>query len=59
VDVNRAATIRAPMIRAAMTGAGSSNAASARKDMIRAWIRIEPVSNRNNRLPRLLQRVRR
>jgi hypothetical protein len=42
-----------------MTGAGSSNAASARKDMIRAWIRIEPVSNRNNRLPRLLQRVRR
>jgi hypothetical protein len=59
VDVNRAATIRAPMTRVAMTGAGSSNAASARKDTTRAWIRIESVSNRNNRLPRLLRRVRR
>jgi hypothetical protein len=59
VPNRRAPRKRVDVNRAAMTGAGSSNAASARKDMIRAWIRIEPVSNRNNRLPRLLQRVRR
>jgi hypothetical protein len=52
--VNRAATMHVRM-----TGAGSSNAANARKDMTRAWIRIGPVSNRNNRLRQHLQRVRR